>query len=365
MASNKNQHFVPKVYLRCFSGDPQEASVSLFNLTRRRAVPHASISGQCSSNYFYGENNEFEARLQSSESLYGYFLKELKAGTLKLGQDETNFLRHFVYLQFTRTAAQAQRTLSFMMGMANFAFDNEPPPEYVPDALETVQLAIKNFQETQLLIADLKVRLVRNRTPIDFIASDNPSVHTNRWHLQSPKAGKKSPGISSAGAMFFMPITPRWLCAIYDGDVYTTSHNGSVIDLTREDDVRALNEHQFLNCQSNVYFKNWDTRDEIAAACDLVAARRPASRHEVITAVLDSEDAWGQNFKVVPQEEARKHGKAMIHSKEIYPVPSRWPNFVKLRNTPRIYTNGTGTGFVRAWSLKHRDYSGTNYRKLK
>jgi hypothetical protein len=44
MASNKNQHFVPKVYLRRFSSDPDEASVNLFNLARRRSIPQAPFS---------------------------------------------------------------------------------------------------------------------------------------------------------------------------------------------------------------------------------------------------------------------------------------------------------------------------------
>lgn len=365
MASNKNQHFVPKVYLRRFSNDPEEASIHLFNLSRRRSLHQASIKGQCSSNYFYGEKNKYEDLLQTYESFYGLFVADLEAGTFRLGDDEARFLRHFVFLQHNRAEAFALHTAAYMNGMANLAFDENPPAEYVSQAKETSQMAIESFEKSQYLIEDLKVRLVRNRTSVDFIASDNPAVQANRWHQQNPKARHKAPGISSAGVMFFMPVTPRYLCVLYDGDVYTADNAAGIVDLTRAEDVHALNEHQFLNCQSNVYFQQWTAKDDVAARYELVADRRPAARYELITAILEKEDAWGQEFKVVPATEARKEGKALIHTKAVFAVPSRWPSFLRIRNTPKIYSNGTGTGFVRAWSLKHRVYSGTGYKKVK
>jgi hypothetical protein len=367
MASNKNQHFVPKVYLRSFSCDPDRAAINLFNITQKRSIARASIKGQCSSNYFYGEDKQLDDALQGSEGFYGLFLKELEKPDFKPETGHLEFLRHFCFLQHSRTAAQAQRTFNFMVSMANAAFDGKPPEDYVPNVKESVRMGMKAFSEHVYAIHDLKVRLVRNHTGIDFVSSDNPSVHTNRWHLQSPKARGKSPGVSSAGVIFFMPITPRILCVVYDGDVYTTDHHDNWIELKRAADVLALNDQQYLNCQANIYFTNWETRADIASAYDLCAGLRPERRHEVIVAVLESEDAPGQTFKVVPQDQMRT-GEAttgMVHVKEIFSKPAAWPGFLRIRNSPTIYTNNTGTGFVRAWSLRQGRYSGTGYHKLK
>jgi len=365
MVSNKNQHFVPKVCLRPFSCDEDRASINLFNLKRRESISGCSIRGQCSSDYFYGDSETLDKALQGSEGRYGTFLKELAGEHFRLEERHKELLRHFCLLQYCRTEAQVQRNLQFVVGMTNAAFDGKPPQEYVPNTKETVQIAMKTFAEAMDAVYDLKVRLVRNRTAMDFITSDNPSVHTNRWHQQSPKARGKAPGISSAGVIFFMPLTPRYLCVAYDGDVYTIDHRDDWVDIDSVDDVACLNEHQYLNCHANVYFADWSSREAVEQSFDSVAQRRPAKRHEVTVAVLESEDAWGQKFRVVPQDQIKGHTQGMVHVKEIPPVPSRWPRFLRTRSNPRIYSNNSGTGFVRAWSLQRGAYSGTGYKKLK
>jgi len=365
MASNKNQHFVPKVYLRAFSSNEGRASINLFNLRGHRNIPSASIKGQCSSNYFYGDDQKLDDALRGSEGLYGMFLRELSSKNFRLEERHKELLRHFCLLQHIRTEGQMQRNLEFMMGMVNAAFDGDPPRECIPIAKETVQIAMNVFADSMHLIHDLKVGLVWNRTPIDFITSDNPSVHTNRWHQQSPKAAGKAPGISSSGTIFFMPLTPRCLCIIYDGDVYTVDKIGDWIEVDRSDDAACLNEHQFLNCHANVYYADWSSRHGIEQSFDQIAHRRLDQRHQVTVAVLESENAWGQEFKVVPQKEVRGHTEGLIHVKGISPVPSKWPRFLRIRSKPRIYSNNTGTGFVRAWSLRQGRYSGSGYKKIR
>jgi hypothetical protein len=365
MASNKNQHFVPKVYLRPFSCDEHQASINLFNLRSRRTISNASIKGQCSSNYFYGDSEKLDRALQNSEGLYGALLQELLGKDFRLEERHKQLLRHFSLLQHIRTEAQMHRNLQFMTGMATAAFDGSPPPEYIPSAKEAVLIALRIFADSMSLVYDLKVRLVRNRTGTAFVTSDNPSVHTNRWHIQSPKAHGKAPGISSAGVAFFMPLTPQYLCVVYDGDVYTMDHEHGWVNIERADDVVSINEQQFLNCHANVYFSDWASRHVVEQSFHHVANRRPPKRHEVTVAVLESENSWGQEFRVVPQEQIRNHTEGIVHVKEVLPEPSRWPSFFRLRNKPRIYSNNTGTGFVRAWSLQQGRYSGVGYKKIR
>ena len=365
MASNKNQHFVPKVYLRSFSADEGCASINLFNITSHRSIPGASIKGQCSSNYFYGEDDQIEQCLQTFESRYGLFLRDLSSSDFYLTDDGKTMLRHFVLLQHLRTSALAKRHEAFIMEMVRTGFEGQPPPEYIPNAKETARLAMEHFAQSKHLVDDLKVKLARNDTEIDFAASDAPSVHTNRWHLQSPKAKGQSPGILNAGIVFLMPITPRCLVIVYDGDVYTIEHTVDWVSVARDDDVERLNEHQFLNCDSNIYFANWASRHSLEAAYDRIAYRRPAVRHAVVTAILDKVNADGtKRYKPVPHDQAI--GKeTILHASETFAVPSRWPSFLRLRNRPLVYSNETATGFVRAWTAEHDKESDRSYKRVK
>jgi hypothetical protein len=364
MASNKNQHFVPKCYLRPFSADESASSINLFNLAQGRSIHSASIRGQCSSNYFYGDDPELEKALQFAEGSYASFLRQLAEPNYRLTNDHVEILRYFCLLQYCRTDAQARRNLAFMSGMTDVAFNGSTPTEYLVTAKQAVQMAMRIFADSMSLVDDLKVKLVRNRTKTDFITSDNPSIHTNRWHLQSPKARGHSPGISNAGIILLLPLTPRFLCLIYDGDVYTVDHNNHWVDVGRADDVESLNDHQFLNCQSNVYFSNWQTADEIQRAYTTASARRPAKRHEIITAVLDRRYEQGKRYKVVPPGDAKRDEEGLIHVREVFPHPARWPRFLRIRSDAKVYSNSTGTGFLRAWTLSQGRHSGVDYKKV-
>ncbi len=70
MAFNKNQHFVPRCYLKPFTEDGEDKAISLFNLDRAQAIHGAPIKGQCSGDYFYGDDGAFEPLMQAYERRY-------------------------------------------------------------------------------------------------------------------------------------------------------------------------------------------------------------------------------------------------------------------------------------------------------
>ena len=57
-------------------------------------------------------------------------------------------------------------------------------------------------------VDDLYVCLVRNRTNLPFVTSDNPAVMTNRWHLTDRRARGVSPGLGNAGMIGLLPLAP-------------------------------------------------------------------------------------------------------------------------------------------------------------
>lgn len=70
MATNKNQHFVPRCYLRPFTLDSANVAINLFNIDRMKFVERAPVKHQCSRDYFYGEDPALEKALQAEEGLY-------------------------------------------------------------------------------------------------------------------------------------------------------------------------------------------------------------------------------------------------------------------------------------------------------
>lgn len=56
MASNKNQHFVPRCHLKPFTLDSTKKNINLFNIDREQILENVPIKNQCSSDYFYGSD---------------------------------------------------------------------------------------------------------------------------------------------------------------------------------------------------------------------------------------------------------------------------------------------------------------------
>jgi Protein of unknown function (DUF4238) len=81
-----------------------------------------------------------------------------------------------------------------------------------------IVMAMRHFVKTRKDIADLDTCLIVNKAPRQFITSDDPAIHTNRFHFQRLKSGGF--GFASAGAMFFLPLSPRLAFMAFDGNVY-------------------------------------------------------------------------------------------------------------------------------------------------
>ncbi len=65
MPENKKHHYVPKFYLRRFSGNKK--SICLYNLPKQLQVVNANLRNQCYQDYFYGKEKTTESALASME----------------------------------------------------------------------------------------------------------------------------------------------------------------------------------------------------------------------------------------------------------------------------------------------------------
>lgn len=345
MASNKNQHFVPRCYLRPFTIDGTSSAINLYNIDRQKFIEQAPVKHQCSGNYFYGKDPLLETAIKGIEDRYGSSLRELLKPGYVLTDEHRHFLRLFWLLQHLRTEAASRRSVEMIEAVEDVSGQKDSRFRY--EIRDAVQTAMKTFAGSMDSVADLKVCLVRNRTSTPFITSDDPAVLTNRWYLESARTKGRSFGLHSAGDILLLPLSPKVLCLGYDGDVYSIPDRNGWTDVRRDADVEAFNQHQFLNCCANVFVQDSANFQHVHESFLRAVPRRPERRHRLHYAILDRREGGFANYRVVNRVEAGDHEEAMIHMQVVHARPVCWPRQISWRLKGFVYTNGTGAGYLR------------------
>jgi hypothetical protein len=344
MPANKNQHFVPRCYLRPFSRAAEAKAINLFNVDSARAIANAAVKGQCSGDYFYGEDQILERRLTQFEGEYARCLAAVSSDGFRLTADHAATLRQFWLLQHMRTEAASLTVVRMMQQMDKDL--GGLPPGYKLDIKEAVRTAMLIFFLEPPEISDLDVRLVRNRSALPFITSDNPAVLTNRFHLTAGWTAGISPGMGNAGTVGLLPLSPNILLLIFDRDVHYVKHQFGWIDLERAADADAFNQHQVLNCNANLYFDAWNDRQVVADLVQRLVPNKPAEHFRNEYGVLDHVEEGRQVYRIVAAEEV-KGREGFIHTSKVTPAPLTWPSILSWRAGGTVYVSGTGEGIVR------------------
>ncbi|MEZ5544693.1 MAG: DUF4238 domain-containing protein [Lysobacteraceae bacterium] len=344
MASHKNQHFVPRCYLKPFTRDGAGQAINLLNLDRQVLIENAPVKHQCSGNFFYGQDLTIERDLQHIEGAYAASLVDVLREGHPLAERTKDLLRAFWLVQFVRTDAASRRTAEMSNG---FAAHTGIPEDYRLSIRQAVQMSMTLLGEVLPFVMDLKVCLFRNRTPVPFVTSDDPAILTNRWHLHDERTRWRSIGLGKAGALFLLPLSPAVMCVCYDGDVYSIPHRNGWARVERAEDVRAFNEHQFLNCLANVYYQDWPGRTYMLEESARLASLRPAQRYRIHLAVLDREQDGYERYRVVQHLSDEAGSKVLIHSESIPMHPTAWPSVIGWRPQGVAYTNRTARGYIR------------------
>ena len=346
MASNKNQHFVPRCYLRAFTDHGHGVRINLFNTDRERVIPLVSARHQCSGDYFYGSDAELEAAIQLLERSYAEVLRHITQDSFVLTDEDSDLLRRFWLFQYLRTEAASQRSVEVL----NAATDamGISGAEYRSEIKRAVLYAMRTFAEHMDIMDDMSTCLVRNDSSTPFITSDDPAILSNRLYLEClPRLGK-SFGLRQSGNIMILPLTPSILFLGFDRNIYTVRDKKGWCSLKAADDVRAYNQHQMLNCRANLFFRGNHYASEIGIEFAKIADRRPPARHHIHTMIFDRSEGDHDFYRVVELEEAREQGEMMVHMEAVYPAPTRWPIHLGVKPKGIVFTNGTGAGYLRS-----------------
>jgi len=346
MATNKNQHFVPRCHLRPFTMGENGASINVFNLDRKKLILNAPVKNQCSRDYFYGRDDRLETAIQSLESAYGAAIRSIRTPGYSFQEGHKTLLRRFWLFQYLRTEAASRRSVEMATELQNLA--EISAQAFTLDISQAVQTAMRVFADEMEAIDGLKVCLVRNRTNLPFVTSDDLAILANRWYLEDRRATGLSFGLQSSGALALLPLTLKILCVAYDSDVYSIEHDRGWAETKRENDVRAFNQHQLLNCFANVYLHDAAHSSELFAQYDAVARRRLPARHRFHVAIRDRTEGEYTRYRVVTQEEALTvNDDTLLHSGALHYNPTLWPAIIRWRSPGSVFTNGTGVEYVR------------------
>lgn len=345
MTTNKNQHFVPRCHLRPFTLEGRGSAINVFNLDRKKLIPNAPVKSQCSKDYFYGKDEQLESAIQLIESGYGQALREIIGNSSSFTEANKTVLRTFWVFQHLRTEAAALRAVELAESARELS--GLPPEDYTLKIRDAVQIACRTFVDSMHEIDDLKFCLIKNKTKIPFITSDNPAILTNKWRLERNRDPVHSFGMGSAGMLAIMPLTPKLLFLGYDGDVYSTPHKKGIVTAKNVRDVIALNRHQLLQCTANVYVHDKVHEEMLIRHYSDIELIRPKERHIVHYAELDRTEGDYSRYVIVPQEKLSRTNEAIMHAQVIHPHPGIWPSQIQIRNNGSVYTNGTGVGYSR------------------
>ncbi|WP_168212956.1 MULTISPECIES: DUF4238 domain-containing protein [unclassified Bradyrhizobium] len=344
MPNNKNQHFVPRCLLRPFTLAGAGTAINVFNIARDRPIWNASVKSQCSRDYFYGHDRKIESILASLEGEFAATLKKLQQGDMP-NDDEKRQLLLFSLVQWRRTAATIEEMKLQQEDFKDKVLAGHQEQRHELDLThnEIVVMSMRMGVDMLKYTLDLKVSIFLNRSSTDFVISDNPSVLTNRLHLQ--RWNNRNFGVSNSGAIFSLPLSPKLSFIAYDRAAYTIANSSGFVEVRKDADVSALNELQVLSATENLYFSQPSASDKIGELLRASKSERQMPTFRNTMLILDSEDQDVQTFRVAESDELETAN--LTHTELLSRKPQRWPSQLTFRSKIKTFGNGSSVGHVR------------------
>lgn len=212
---------------------------------------------------------------------------------------------------------------------------------------EAVQIAMGVFAQSIDQMSDLKGCLLQNDTTEPFVTSDDPAVFVNRWLTQIRPSVKRSFGLTSAGAIAVLPLTPALAFLAYDSDVYTVNEGRGELRVRHPSDVEAINALQYLNCRANIYVRDEAYFEQVRSHFMAQAPYRPKVRFATHYAVKDREFEGSVRYVRVDRTALPDDEDAIVHSEVIHIRPTSWPRFLRWKPNGSAYALGPGRTLVR------------------
>lgn len=319
MGKNRNQHFVPRHYLKRFSFDGGKR-IRLFNLKSEKYITNAPLKSQCSSDYFYTDDLRGEKTLNEIEDIAEELFREI-CTSRTIPRQRTQDLVTIMSLMHSRTRRKADADSEGIELLAKRQMRMSRDPRIVAalPMLDQFRIKDKSSALRQVKVAlryphflyDLALRLIVAHPGFPFITSDHPVVFLNQAFFEKVRHPKIM-GIASRGFQMFLPISPKALLMAYDGSLYRVGNRRQTeaYQIERAEDCDLINALQIINAEQNIYFMNEDTLPTIRKLLNKFLQHRneaKASEHPIEMPI-----------------DGVKDGYYCITRQPIIPVPGKW-----------------------------------------
>lgn len=257
----RNQHYIPKFYLRNFSYNGNKKEIGIFNLKNDYFFGKAKLKSQGSKNYFYGNDGIIEeglSKIESSlaESINNIVKSKILPTKYSLGHIKLltfvglTHLRNPVFIQDLKNTSETidNRRLELDPNASTKNIDSDVSHD------DLIKQALSFLENVINSMSDLDYKILINKTINPFISSDFPIVKYNQFFEEKKwKYGKT--GFQNIGLQIFIPINAEITIVLYDSQIYKVGYKKRhIFDITNPQDVDKFNILQFLNCYETVFF---------------------------------------------------------------------------------------------------------------
>ena len=275
MANKKNQHFVAQSFFRNFSNN--RSCINLLIKRNGKVVHDASIKGQCSKPYFYG-NSKGEDAISALESHVSIINDLSKVNTDKDFQiivEKPHFSRIYMGILFqryrTELSAFKSKQSSDQLELELFKEYLKHAPNIPDDVRQNIDLLTPNtfkinrpyrhyigatlscLPNLTYYLIDLGIHILKNKTSIPFIFGDSPVIFYNQYYRNVKQRGVL--GLATPGLMIFYPMSPDTMLLLLDESKYRCPwKRDGVYEITGKFDIKHINKLQIHNAFKTIYF---------------------------------------------------------------------------------------------------------------
>jgi hypothetical protein len=260
ITEKKNQHYVPKFYLRNFSYLNNKKQIGIYNIENSFFFPTSKLKTQGSKNFFYGQDGVIEENLSTIEVYLAKSINTIISNSKLPEKKSENYLslQSFAVLTDLRSPVSVRAMNQMYSAMEselnkldpNFLKGNPIPTRNDEDIIGNL---LSMTSEVVEMINDLKIKLLINDTETSFISSDFPVVKYNQF-LEG-KTSTSNTGYGIRGLQIIFPINDKLSIILFDSSIYKVGNKrDNYLVIKNEKDIDSLNLLQFVNCLSTIYF---------------------------------------------------------------------------------------------------------------
>ena len=255
--SHKFQHYVPQFYLKNFSSNNK--SVGIYNFNVNKYISNASIKDNFGKNYFYGDDKRIEMALSKLESTWAIIINNIiKSQEISISEEELSNIILLFFISDIRTISSSNNMKILFSKMKEDIKDKGASvPREISEILNSSDINRFMIEQSiaSLLLCDLKLILIKNKTKTKFITSDSVVAKYNQLAIQSKNTNLY--GYSSVGLQMFMPISSHLCLCLYDDNAYNIPKlDNNVVELRGNDDIIKLNRLFIYNSHDFLIFED-------------------------------------------------------------------------------------------------------------